>query len=295
MKVLLDVDPGVDDAMMLLLALGNQSIDVLGITTVCGNVGILKATENALKITAAAGSQVAVYRGASRPLSGKCMHATGIHGQDGLGDSHLPKPMNKPERTKAAQAISEMAENQRLSIVATGPLTNIAMFLDSYPDMAKRIERIFLMGGVYCPKSTGNVTPFAEFNFYCDPEAADRVMASGIEIVAAGLDVTMDGRCAVDCSMLAKMRGIKTAKASTACKIISNPVSRQSIFHLHDVFALFAMLHPEIFESRTCRVRVETAGKQRGRSIASFGIGNIKVLSKVNAEMFQEKLLRGLS
>ncbi len=294
MKVLLDVDPGVDDAVMLLLALSNQSIEVLGITTVCGNVGILKATENALKITEAAGRPVAVYRGASRSLSGKCMHATRIHGQDGLGDSHLPKPRSKPERTDAVQAISEMA-NQRLSIVATGPLTNIAIFLDSYPDMAKRIERIFLMGGVYCPKLTGNVTPFAEFNFYCDPEAADKVMASGIEIVAAGLDVTMDRRCAVDCRMLAKMRGIKTAVASTACKILSNPVNNQSIFHLHDVFALFAMLHPEIFESRTCRVRVETGGKQSGRSIAYFGPGNIKALSKVDAEMFQEKLLQGLS
>lgn len=298
MKVVLDMDPGVDDAVALLLALHNPHLEVLAVTTVSGNVSLRKATANALKIMQASGKHVPVYMGASRPLGGRRpVHAEGIHGSDGLGNSNLPAARQRPEKTGAVKMLADLIKTHRrkeVSMVATGPLTNVAMLFKSEPSLVARLDRIFVMGGVYDPSVEGNVTRYAEFNFYCDPEAADIVMKDGRAIVSSGLDVTCDPACAVDAEMLAAISSAKSKSADLACRILQHPVSRYSQFNLHDVFALFSLLYPEIFKMERCSVRVDCS-KTRGRCIVTpSDRGNVLACKKVDSVRFKEHLVDGL-
>lgn len=297
MKVVLDMDPGVDDAIALLLALHNPQLQVLAVTTVSGNVSLRKATANALKVVQASGKHVPVYMGASRPLGGRRpVSAESIHGSDGLGNSHLPAPRQRPEKTGAVEMLVDLIKTHRrkeVSMVATGPLTNAAMLFKSEPSLVARLDRIFVMGGVYDPLVQGNVTKYAEFNFYCDPEAADIVMKDGRAIVSCGLDVTGDPACAVDADMLAAMRSAKST--DLACRILQQPVSRYSQFNVHDVFALFSLLYPEIFEMERCSVRVDCSKATRGRCIVTpSDRGNVLACKKVDSARFKELLIDGL-
>lgn len=299
MKVVLDMDPGVDDAVALLLALNNPNLEVLAVTTVSGNVNLRKATANALKVVQASGKSVPVHMGANRPLGGRRpVHAESIHGSDGLGDSNLPAPQQGPEKTRAVDMLADLIKTHRrreVSILATGPLTNVATLFQSEPSLAARLDRIFVMGGVYDPLVGGNVTKYAEFNFYCDPEAADIVMKGGRTIVSSGLDVTGEPACAVDAGMLATMCSARSRPADTACRILQHPVSRYSRFILHDVFALFSLLYPEIFKVERCIVRVDCSRATRGRCIVTpSGRGNVLACRKVDSARFKELLVNGL-
>src|SRR5437773_8459284 len=171
MRVILDVDPGVDDALAILLALRSPEIDVVGVTTVAGNVVVEQGTRNALAVVEAAGASVSVYRGAERPLQGRLTTATLFHGADGLGDLGI-----EPTRTAAASAsaleflLHAAGSDEPTTIVALGPLTNIALACEADPLWPKRIERTVAMCGAV--SGPGNVTAVAEANCYADPEAA---------------------------------------------------------------------------------------------------------------------------
>jgi inosine-uridine nucleoside N-ribohydrolase len=293
------MDPGIDDAMELLLALNNLELD-LAVTTVSGNVNVSRATTNALKIIEASGSKVPVYRGAARPLRRRPVRAGHVHGSDGLGNSRLPRPSLEPEKTKAADMLAELLSTHKkndVSIVATGPLTNIATLLKREPSLAGRL-RLFVMGGIYDPLFRGNVTRHAEFNFYVDPEAADMVMrsvAEGATIVASGLDVTTDPRCVVDGDIFSKIGSMKSVPAQTARRILEYPIKRYGRFHLHDVFALFSMLHPEIFTMGRLGIRIDCSSKLRGRCIVSPAKnGGLLACRKVDHVRFMKYLLDGL-
>ncbi|HEX4282456.1 MAG TPA: nucleoside hydrolase, partial [Solirubrobacteraceae bacterium] len=188
--IILDCDPGHDDAIALLLALASPEVNLLGVTTVSGNQTLEKTTANAIRVLDHVGrTEIPVAAGADRPLVRERHVAADVHGETGLDGPDLPPPSRKPEAAHAIDwiAMTLTASRSPVTLVPTGPLTNIALFQARYPELVSRVERIVLMGGAY---GEGNVTPAAEFNIWADPEAAHRVFTSGIDLTMVGLDVT---------------------------------------------------------------------------------------------------------
>ena len=188
--IILDCDPGHDDAVALLLAAGNDEIDLLAVTTVAGNCPLELATLNARRVAALAGLEdVPIAAGAAGPLQGELVTAPDIHGETGLDGYELTTGEAPLDPRSAIELMVDTLEAapEPVTLVPTGPLTNVALLLALHPRAAERIERIVLMGGAI---AEGNVTPAAEFNIWVDPEAAARVFASGIDVTMIGLDVT---------------------------------------------------------------------------------------------------------
>jgi inosine-uridine nucleoside N-ribohydrolase len=188
--ILIDCDPGHDDAMALLLALASPELDVLGVSTVHGNTTLVNTTANALRVLELAGrGDVPVAAGATRPLIREPIVAASVHGESGLDGPDLPPPAGAPVDQHAVDFLGERLRSagRPVTLAPTGPLTNVALLLARDPGAAEHIERIVLMGGAI---AEGNVTPAAEFNIWLDPEAAARVFASGIDVTMVGLDVT---------------------------------------------------------------------------------------------------------
>ena len=186
--VLIDCDPGHDDAIALLLALASQELEIIGVTTVAGNQTLAKTTANALRVLEFAGRrEIAVAAGADRPLVRDPFVAAYVHGDTGLDGPDLPPAQGKPIDRHAVDFLADKIRERdgEVTLVPTGPLTNVALMLALHPDA--RPARIVLMGGAV---AEGNVTPAAEFNIWWDPEAAARVFASGIDLTMVGLDVT---------------------------------------------------------------------------------------------------------
>ncbi len=188
--ILLDCDPGHDDAIALLLALASPELDLLGVTTVAGNQTLDKTTANALRVLELAGrGDVPVAAGADRPLARELFIAAYVHGETGMDGPALPEPQGSAVHEHAVDFLAEriLGSDRPVTIVPVGPLTNVALLLARYPEAAASVERIVLMGGAI---AEGNVTPAAEFNIYVDPEAAWRVFRSGVPVTMIGLDVT---------------------------------------------------------------------------------------------------------
>lgn len=182
---LIDTDTASDDAVALIMALGSAEVRVLAITAVAGNVGVEQAARNALYTAELCGSNVPVFVGAEKPLRREHQSADWFHGKDGLGDHSYPAPRRRPEKQPAADAIVETIDaNPGLVLVTLGPLTNIAAALERKPDIARRVSRCVIMGGAPCCE--GNVTPAAEYNIWCDPEAARMVMRGGFPVELVG-------------------------------------------------------------------------------------------------------------
>jgi pyrimidine-specific ribonucleoside hydrolase len=186
--ILLDCDPGHDDAIAMLLALASPEVELLGVTTVAGNQTLDKTTANAIRVLEFVGrSDIEVAAGADRPLLREQYVAADVHGETGLDGPDLPPPQSEPVAQHAVDFLAERirASERPVTLIPTGPLTNIALLLALHPDA--RPERIVLMGGAI---AEGNTTPAAEFNIWCDPEAAARVFASDLDVTMVGLDVT---------------------------------------------------------------------------------------------------------
>jgi purine nucleosidase len=182
---LIDTDTASDDAVALIMALRSPQVHVLAITTVAGNVGVEQATRNALYMAELCGADVPVFIGAARPLNREHKSADWFHGRDGLGDHGYPAPKGAPEKRGAVEAIIAAIEaNPGLTLVTLGPLTNIALAVQQIPGIASKVGRCVVMGGAPCCE--GNVTPAAEYNIWCDPEAARIVMRSGLPIELVG-------------------------------------------------------------------------------------------------------------
>jgi purine nucleosidase len=182
---LIDTDTASDDAVALIMALRSPSIQVLAITTVAGNVAVQQATRNALYTAELCGANVPVYMGAEKPLTREHQSADWFHGRDGLGDHGYPPPRQSPQKQHAADAIVAAVEsNPALVLVTLGPLTNLALALEQNPEIANKVSRCVVMGGAPCCE--GNVTPAAEYNIWCDPEAARIVLRSGLPVELVG-------------------------------------------------------------------------------------------------------------
>ena len=186
--VIIDCDPGHDDAMALLLALASPELELVAVTTVAGNARIENVTANAIKVLDVAGrADIPVAAGADRALHPPRTDRDEVHGETGLDGPDLPPPSREPEPIHAVELLAPKLRERPLTLIPTAPLTNIALLLAIHPELHERIERIVLMGGAV---GLGNVTPSAEFNIWCDPEAAYRVFTSAVDVTLVGLDVT---------------------------------------------------------------------------------------------------------
>jgi inosine-uridine nucleoside N-ribohydrolase len=266
----IDQDGGIDDALALILALRSPELEVVAITAVSGNVTVDQATLNGLRVVDLLNrGDVPVARGLANPLVRNAVRATSFHGKDGLGDSNLPLSKIRPAEKNAVDTISsELALSKRhdLTIICTGPLTNIAALLTSVPDAARMIKELVIMGGAYgvTEYGIGNVTPVAEFNIYADPEAAKIVFESEVPLHAIGLDVTMVPKNQLTLTEYAVIKKIKGRVATFAATILNKNIHRHRIFALHDPMTVATKVKPSLFEYTSYRVQVETIGEITG-------------------------------
>ena len=296
--ILLDCDPGHDDAIALLLALASPEVELRGITTVAGNQTVEKTTANALRVLALAGrDEVPVAAGAGRPLVREPFVAAYVHGETGLDGTELPEPQGEPVAQHAVDFLAERVAGATL--VPTGPLTNVALLLASHPEA--RPERIVLMGG---SMGEGNITPAAEFNVWADPEAAKRVFASGIDMTMVGLDVTH--KALVESDHKERLRS--TGKVGRAVAELLDFYDR---FHrevygfdgspIHDAVALSYAFRPDLLETRELNVEIDCESELcRGRTVVDVWRrtgrpANAHVAVDIDAEAFVELLLERIA
>ncbi|HEX4920106.1 MAG TPA: nucleoside hydrolase [Candidatus Bathyarchaeia archaeon] len=261
------MDGGIDDALAIILALESPELEVLGITAVSGNVSVEQATTNALRVLELLGrEEIWVAKGQARPLARDPIRAYNFHGRDGLGDSKLPLPKTRPSAKTALKAINETllsAHQREVTIICTGPLTNLASLLTRLPDSARRIGEVVIMGGAFgiTEHGMGNETPVAEFNIYSDPEAAKIVMESGVKLKAVGLDVTTIPSLEFTSTDFARIGRVDSRITMFARQILANNIRTHGRFTLHDPMAVAAKVRPSYYKFKDYHIQVETEGE----------------------------------
>jgi purine nucleosidase len=266
-KIIIDTDPGQDDAVAILLALASPELEVIGIVAVAGNVPLALTEKNARKICELAGRpDVKVFAGASRPLMRKLVTAEHVHGKTGLDGPDLPEPQMPLQAQQGVDFIVETlmeSKDGEITLCPLGPLTNIALALIREPRIAPKVREIVLMGGGFF--EGGNVTPAAEFNIYVDPEAAKAVFSSGIPIVMMPLDVTH--KALTTRSRVTKFKEMGN-KAGAATAQLLDFFERFDVKKygtdggpLHDPNVIAYLLKPELYAGRHCNVEIETASE----------------------------------
>ena len=297
--VILDGDPGHDDAIAWVLAKASPQLDILAVTSVCGNQTIAKTTYNTLRIMTLIGLDVPMAMGREKPLIGDPIIAPTVHGESGLDGPALPEPAYVPVEMDAAELMAKILEesDEPVTLIPTGPLTNVAALLMTHPELKDKIAHIYLMGGGI---DFGNWTPAAEFNILVDPEAADVVYRSGIPITMAGLDVTEKALIRPD--------------DFNRIRALGNPVSDVVAawldffyqFHLslgysgapvHDAVAVAALTHPEMMEMKDYYVEIELSGDYcRGMTVADkLGLSgkkpNVRAIMNIDRDAFADLLV----
>ncbi|WP_137152644.1 nucleoside hydrolase [Devosia sp. FKR38] len=307
-KIIIDTDPGQDDAVAILLALASPAeLEVLGIVAVAGNVGLEHNATNARKVVELAGRpDIPVYAGCSRPMRRHLVTAEHVHGPTGLDGPDLPEPSIALQPQHGVDYIIDTimaAEPGTITLCTLGPLTNIGMALVKQPAIAERIAEIVMMGGAYF--EVGNITPAAEFNIYVDPEAADVVMRSGVPITILPLDVTHQIQSTPE--RLAAIRGLgnKSGKAVYDMLTFSETFDLAkygwSGAPLHDPTVIAYLLQPELFEGRHCNVVIETASELTiGMTVVDYWhvtgrVRNATYLRNGNADGFFKLLTERLA
>jgi inosine-uridine nucleoside N-ribohydrolase len=302
--ILIDCDPGHDDAIALLLALASPEVELIGVTTVSGNQTLEKTTTNALRVLELVGrDDVPVSAGADRPLKRDLFVAAYVHGESGLEGPELPPARGQPISDDAPDFIAERVSvsSEPVTLVPTGPLTNVATFLERHQDAAQELERIVLMGGAI---AEGNVTPAAEFNIWADPEAAATVFRSGVDVTMIGLDVTHK-------ALMTPAHGQRLREAGRTGTFVAELLEFYSRFHrevynfpgspIHDAVAVAHVLDPGLVETKRRNVEIELESELcRGRTVVDLWRRterepNAHVAVGIDSERFLELLLGRLA
>ncbi len=296
-KIIIDCDPGHDDIMAILLALAhNEEFEILGITTVAGNQTLDKVTANILKVEDWLGIDIPVYKGYDAPLIRRPEPQPIAHGESGMDGPVLPDPVSEPQKLHALEFMKQaVSENDKVTIVALAPLTNIALFLKTWPELRRKIDCIALMGGsVY----GGNIQKKSEFNIYHDPEAAKIVFDSGVRIIMAGLEV-----CYAGSILLKEAEEFKNGgKVSKLCYdlmqfyglyAVNRGWDRTAVF---DITPVVYLLKPELFEAEEMDVDIELDGEYtRGMTVCTSPAEHPKtVLLNTDREAFISVFLEAL-
>ncbi len=295
--VILDCDPGHDDALAILLACSAPELDVLAVTTVGGNAGLANTTRNALRVLTLLGrTDISVAAGSDRPLLREPLVQPAFHGSSGLDGADLPEPAFAVRQETAVELTASLVRSSSLplTLVPTGPLTNVAVFLRAFPSLRDRIGAISLMGGSL---GAGNATASAEFNVWQDPEAAAIVFEAGIPILMAGLDVTH--RALVLPADVARLDGLGTKTG----RIFADLMRFFAIHHkarygwdgppIHDAVAVAMLIAPWLIGRRAIRVDVETGdGLTRGRTVGDEeGVSGRPPNAEVGVELDRERFI----
>jgi inosine-uridine nucleoside N-ribohydrolase len=302
--IIIDCDPGHDDAIALLLAVASPEVELIGVTTVAGNQTVDKTTNNALRILELAGrSDIPVYRGADKPFIRAQDVAAHVHGESGLDGPDLPQPATREQEGHAVDYLAReiRARNGKVTLIPTGPMTNVALLFALHPDA--RPERIVLMGGAI---GEGNRTPAAEFNIWADPEAAQRLFLEGLDTTMVGLDVT-HGALIKD-EHTERMRG-----AGRVGKVVAELMDFYARFHksrypdlegspMHDPVCVAHVIDPTLMTVRDAYIDVDCSGGPswgrtnvdwRGRE--HFGDPNAKVGLSIDGARFAELVVERIS
>ena len=302
--VIIDCDPGQDDAVALMLALASPELEVRGVTTVAGNVPVALTAANALRILELAGREdVPVFAGCDGPLRRPWVGAEHIHGESGLEGLDLPTPRHAPQPSHAVDFIVDTCRSRDgVTLCTLGPLTNVATALARAPDLARRLRRIVMMGGA---RAGGNVTPVAEFNIHADPEAAAAVFGAGVPIVMIGLDVTH--QALVTRARLEALRRQGGRAGAAAAALCDFPARYRPERYgapglpLHDPCVIAYALRPALFAGRSCAVAVETGSDlTRGQTVVDWWhrtgrSANADVLDRIDVDGFFALLVERLA
>lgn len=307
-KIIIDTDPGQDDAVAILLALASPAeLEVLGLVAVAGNVDLHHNASNARKIVELAGRpDIPVYAGCARPMRRHLVTAEHVHGETGLNGPDLPEPTIPLQPQHGVDYIIDTlmaAEPGTITLCTLGPLTNIGMALVKQPAIAERIAEIVMMGGAYF--EVGNITPAAEFNIYVDPEAADVVLRCGAPITILPLDVTHQIQSTPKRLDAIRALGNRTGEAVHAMLTFSETFDLLKYgwagAPLHDPTVIAYLLQPDLFEGRHCNVSIETASElTMGMTVADYWhvtgkVRNATYLRNGNADGFFRLLTERLA
>ena len=300
--IILDGDPGHDDAMAWSLANASDELEILAVTSCCGNQTIEKTTYNTMRICTLLGLHVPTAKGRPRPLVSAPIIAPTVHGESGLDGPKLPEPDFELVPMTAIELMEKVIResDEPVTLVPTGPLTNVAGLLLAHPELKSKIRQISLMGGGV---QYGNWTPAAEFNILVDPEAAEIVFSSGIPIIMAGLDVTE--KAMIFPEDFERIRAV----GNPVAKVVAEWLEFFYQFHrsmgyegapVHDAVAVAALIHPEIMEMKDLYVEVETEGDFcKGATVADFrGVlgkaPNAKVIMGIDRKAFADLLVEAV-
>ena len=305
-KIIIDCDPGIDDALALAFAAGHPDLDLRGITTVAGNVGLDKTTANALRVRDFTGmTGVPVVAGCPAPLLRPPLHARDVHGDSGLGAASIPAASSGPAEGHAVDflASATAAEPGQITLIAVGPLTNVALALRRYPELVSQVKDLVIMGG---SAGRGNVTPAAEFNIAADPEAASIVFGAGWTVTMVGLDVTLQARATAavrdrmsglgalaDELVLPSLAGYRNVSRGPGAEPADGPA-------VHDVCAVASVAAPELLTCLPARVDVETSGRwTSGMTVTDFNAAddecNARVAVAIDVGAFWDLVLDAYS
>jgi len=312
-RIIIDCDPGVDDAVAILLAAGDPAVEVAAITTVAGNQTLAKVTENARRIAAAASLDVPIAAGCDRPLVRDQVLAGEIHGESGLGGVQWPEPTRDLDPRHAADLIVDevTARPGEITLVPIGPLTNIAMALRLEPSIVDAAAGVVLMGGSY---TRGNTTPAAEFNVLADPEAAAAVFSAGWPVTMVGLDLTRQVK--VTAGLIERLRELDGPAARLVLDTMTfynaaiGELARQTEHQdadgdatagsLHDPAAVAYVIDPSMFTVADAVVAVETAGEHTyGMTVVDFALRgrapNAVVPTGIRPDAFYDRLIDAIA
>lgn len=305
-RIIIDCDPGVDDALAIILALHSKNIQLEAVCSVSGNGSIDTTTQNALNILALCNrNDIPVYRGAGVALDQMQPETVSAFGDDGLGGyAHTISSDKKEEEQHAVDFLVEYINNnpKKITLFAIGPCTNIALAIRKSPELAKNLKRLIIMGGA---KNTGNMSPVAEYNFWADPQAAKEVLDAGIsDVVLIGLDVT--NKIALDCEMREIIRLQNTDLSNFIYNITREGLDdnwrtrRKAVSPMHDVLTIAYFMEPDILTEKPAHVQVIVDGIAKGQSIIDINGHwngnkcNVRYASDVNVNKFYEVFFKNI-
>lgn len=296
--IIIDTDPGIDDAVALAIAMNHRKLDVRLLTTVAGNVDVEKTTNNTLKLVEFFGKDIPVAKGSNKPLLIQLEDSSEIHGESGMDGFDFPDPRRQVEKVHAVEAMRQviLSSNQPVTIVPIAALTNIALLFSMYPEVKKNIKEIIMMGGSL---SRGNTNSVAEFNTYVDPHAAQIVFQAGIPVTMVGLDVTSTAVLTPKETNQIKTFG-KTGDMFYSMFNHYRGGSLKTGLKMHDVCAIAYLTDPELFETQETYLEMAMDGPAAGATVADLKmkyhqLPNAKVCLKIDVDAFREWTVNELS